>query len=165
MKWIDALHIKFLQLTYLMIIGISQILRLILQIASDNWSVSNLRRAGSLKPHTHFEWKSMKKHDSTTFRYPRVCSAYVMSIIMIDCTLHICQSHMAISQSRQYSVLMSEYKAWLANLWQSHTLYWDMIKIQVHRSPGDISLWPIDNCISTYPNWHQDSPGDIQYLY
>jgi len=75
----------------------------------------------------------MKKHNSTTLRCTGVFSAYVISIIMTDCALHICQSYWAIGESRLYSVLMSEYETQLAYLWHNRSFCWHMIEVQVHQ--------------------------------
>jgi len=45
----------------------------------------------------------MKKQDSPTVRCTGIASAKVTRFIMTDWALHICQSHLAIGQSRWYS--------------------------------------------------------------
>jgi len=44
----------------------------------------------------------MKKTNSSTFRCTGVYSANIMSLVMTDQALHICQSHLGIRQSRWY---------------------------------------------------------------
>jgi len=51
--------------------------------------------------------KEIKKYASTTFRCTNVSSAFVRCIVTMDRALHIVQSHCAIWQSSQYSLLMS----------------------------------------------------------
>jgi len=75
----------------------------------------------------------MKTQYSTTFRCTGASLASAMTIITADCALHICQSHVAIIQSRKYLVLMSECETRLPYLWQSCCICWWMIPVQVNQ--------------------------------
>jgi len=58
------------------------------------------------------------------FRCTEKSSDQVLSHVMKDPALHICQLHMARRQSRQLWVLVSEYETWLAYSWHCRSICW-----------------------------------------
>jgi len=165
MKSIDMLLSKFLWVTYHMVNGTSRIGKTMQQRVSNNFSAANVRWTWSLKPCMHFKWKSMKKHNSVTFRCTGVSSAYVIRIVITDRTQHIWQSHLVLEESRLYSVFISKYETarlFVATL--KLLLAYDLSS-GAPDCPGHIWLWPIHPCIFAYHIWHQDSQGDMESLY
>jgi hypothetical protein len=83
-------------LLYLMIKLIGRNIRGIWRLAPNHSSVADMMFFRSLKPYTYFKVETMKKHNSTTFRWTRHSLANVISMVMTHRTLLLGQSCPAI---------------------------------------------------------------------
>ena len=83
--------------------------------SAGHWSICQLQIGSALETTGYIrilEWKEWIIHNSTTFKFTGEYSAYVLSLIMTDWALHICQSNLAV-QSVEVTVR--------SGIWIRHT--------------------------------------------